>query len=198
MNADLMRIVPMLAVMVVCQLAAAAAAQQTGQKVPTVEFTVEVLGSKVAEFDGKMEEYAKLRSSLQKGLPPLKVTDRPAEILQAERALAARIRKARAGSRRHDIFTEETRRAFRQMLRPVTTPEICAFIADDNPGEWGWAVNSEYPKQHPVSSVPPSILAVLPRLPDDVYYRFLDTDLVLHDTRANIMLDRIDNAIRCR
>jgi hypothetical protein len=45
--------------------------------------------------------------------------------------------------------------------------------------------------------IPPAMLAVLPRLPDDVFYRFLDTDLVLHDTRANIMLDRIDNAIRC-
>jgi hypothetical protein len=49
-----------------------------------------------------------------------------------------------------------------------------------------------------VSTVPPSILAVLPRLPEDVMYRFLDRDLILHDLRANIILDRIDNAIRCR
>ena len=184
--------------LIVWQLTAHAAAQQTTPQLPVVEFTVEVLGSKVAEFDAKMDEYAKLRSALQKGLPPLAVTANPIEIQQAERLLAARIRKARAGSRRHDIFTEETRRAFRQLLRPVTTAATCAFVRDDNPGEWAWAVNAEYPKQNPVSSVAPAMLAVLPRLPEDVFYRFLDTDLVLHDTRANVMLDRIDNAIRCR
>jgi len=175
-----------------------AAAQQAAPQVPTVEFTVEVLGSKVAEFNGKMAEYATLRGRLQEGLPALVVTPDPKEIRRAELLLAERIRVARADARRHTIFTEETRRAFRQMLGPVTTPANCAFIADDNPSEWFWAVNSEYPKQHPVSSVPPSMLAVLPRLPEDVFYRFLDTDLVLHDTRANVMLDRIDNAIRCR
>lgn len=193
-----MRISRLLATMTWCALAAHAAAQQPTPQVPTVEFTVEVLGSKVAEFNAKMDEYAKLRSTLQKGLPALAVTADPAEIRQAEILLAQRIRVARADARRHTIFTEETRRAFRQMLRPVATAANCAFIKDDNPSEWFWAVNAEYPKQHPVSSVPPAMLEVLPRLPDDVFYRFLDTDLVLHDTRANVMLDRIDNAIRCR
>ena len=41
------------------------------------------------------------------------------------------------------------------------------------------------------------MLAVLPRLPEDVWYRFLYHDLILHDSRANVILDRIDNAIRC-
>jgi len=197
MNQDLMRNTSLLAAILVSQLASLAA-QQPPPQLPVVEFTVEVLGSKAAEFTAKMDQYAQLRTSLQKGLPSLAVTANPIEIQQAERLLAERIRKARTGSRRHDIFTEETRRAFRQMLRPVTTPATCAFIEDDNPGEWGWAVNAEYPKQHPVSSVPPAMLEVLPRLPEDVFYRFLDTDLVLHDVKANIMLDRIDNAIRCR
>ena len=192
-----MRISHLLAAMALCQLAAHAAAQQTTPQLPTVEFTVEVLGSRVAEFNAKMDEYAKLRSTLQKGLPALALTANPIEIQQAERLLAERIRKARAGTGRHDIFTDESRRAFRQMLRPVTTAATCAFLQDDNPGEWFWAVNAEYPKQNPVSSVPPAMLAVLPRLPEDVFYRFLDTDLVLHDTKANVMLDRIDNAIRC-
>lgn len=191
-----MRLSRLLALLVASQLIATAAAQQNPQ-VPTVELTVEVVGSKVAEFSAKMDDYAQLRASLQKGLPALKVTDNPREIQLAERALAERIRRARTGSRRHDIFTEDSRRAFRQLLRPLATPANCAFIADDNPGEWGWAVNSEYPKQNTISSVPPAMLAVLPRLPEDVYYRFLDTDLALHDTRANILLDRIDNAIRC-
>ena len=187
----------MLKVIAVCLLTAATA-QQTAPQLPAVEFTVEVLGSKMAEFNARIEEYATLRSSLQKGIPVLAVTEDPRKIQLAERSLAARIRKARAGKGRHDIFTEETRRAFRQLLRPLATPQNCALIADDNPGEWFWAVNSEYPKHRTVSTVPGAVLAVLPKLPDEVFYRFLDTDLVLHDTRANIMLDRIENAIRCR
>ena len=63
------------------------AAQQPPQ-LPTVEFTVEVLGTTMSEFVAKMDAYAALRGSLQKGLPQLRVTDRPAEIREAERALA--------------------------------------------------------------------------------------------------------------
>lgn len=164
---------------------------------PTVEFTVEVLGDKLADFTVRMETYAKLRRDLEQGLPPLKVTDDPSEIHRAERALAQRIRKARAGAGRGDIFTEDIRRGFRQLLRPVTTPALCALIHDDNPGEFQYPINSDYPKNKPVSTVPAAMLGVLPRLPDDVFYRFLDTDLILHDTRANVILDRIDNAVRC-
>lgn len=173
-----------------------ATAQQTPQ-IPPVEFTVEVLGSKLVEFSVKMDDYARLRGSLEEGLPPLAVTDHPSEIHRAEQLLARRIRQARAGARRGDIFTEDIRRGFRQLLRPVTNESICEAIRDDNPGEFGWQVNDAYPKDQPVSTVPPSLLAALPRLPDDVFYRFLNRDLILHDSRANVILDRIDDAIRC-
>lgn len=164
---------------------------------PTIEFNIEVLGDKLADFTTRMEAYAELRRSLEQGLPPLKVTDDPSEIQRAERLLAQRIRKARAGAGRGDIFTEDIRHGFRQLLRPVTNPAACALIDDDNPGEFQYPINSEYPKDKPLSTVPAAMLGVLPRLPADVFYRFLDTDLILHDSRANVILDRIDNAVRC-
>ncbi len=140
---------------------------------------------------------AQLRRSLEIGLPPLAVTDNPSDIVRAENLLAERIRQARAGASRGDIFDEETRRAFRQLLRPVTNAGTCEAIRDDNPGEFSYAVNATYPKDRPLSTMPPSILEALPRLPEDVWYRFLRRDLILHDSRANIILDRIDEAIRC-
>ena len=175
----------------------ARALAQQPPTLPIVEFNVEVLGSTLGDFTAKMDAYADLRRSLQEGLPPLVVTDNPSDILRAEQLLAQRIRQARAGAGRGDIFTEKTRRAFRQLLRPVTSPATCELIHDDNPGEFGYAINSEYPKNRPLSTVPASMLAVLPRLPEDVWYRFLYHDLILHDSRANVILDRIDNAIRC-
>ena len=181
-------------------LSRSAVAQQPSQPqpaAPAVEFNVEVLGSKVAEFTMKMDAYSALRRSLEVGLPPLAVTDNPSDIVRAENLLAERIRRARAGTSRGDIFTEETRRAFRQLLRPVTNAGTCEAIRDDNPGEFSYKVNATYPKDRPLSTVPPSILEVLPRLPEDVWYRFLRRDLILHDSRANVILDRIDDAIRC-
>ena len=171
--------------------------RQPPPELPVIEFNVEVLGTTLSDFTTKMDAYAALRRSLQEGLPALAVTARPSEIHAAERALAERIRLARAGARRGDIFTPEIRRGFRQLLRPVTNAATCTLVLDDNPGEFAYAVNSDYPKDKPLSTVPASMLAVLPRLPEDVWYRFLDRDLILHDSRANVILDRIDDAIRC-
>jgi len=170
---------------------------QQPQTVPAVDFTVEVIGSTVADFTVKMDAYTTLRHSLEEGLPRLVVTNDVAATQRAERMLAERIRRARAGANRGDIFTENIRHAFRQLLRPVTNEGTCEAIRDDNPGEFQYPLNSDYPKGKPLSTVPPSMLAVLPRLPEDVWYRFLDTDLILHDSRANVILDRIDNAIHC-
>jgi hypothetical protein len=192
-----MRIVLTVFMTVIARSAVAQQASQPQPPAPGVEFNVEVLGSKVAEFTAKMDAYGALRRSLEVGLPPLAVTDNPSDIVRAEELLAERIRRARAGARRNDIFTEETRRAFRQLLRPVTNAATCEAIRDDNPGEFSYAVNATYPKDRPLSTVPPSILEALPRLPQDVWYRFLRRDLILHDSRANVILDRIDNAIRC-
>ena len=45
--------------------------------------------------------------------------------------------------------------------------------------------------------MPPNILARLPSLPDDIQYRFLGRHLILLDTRASVILDRIPYAIQC-
>ena len=70
---------------------------------------------------------------------------------------------------------------------------------DDNPaGEFSHKINGIYPDGKPYSTVlPGTILAALPRLPDAVEYRFLGRHLILLDTRANVILDRIPCAIEC-
>jgi hypothetical protein len=161
------------------------------------DFKVEIWGDALTDFSARLSAYAELRDRLQQGLPPLQVTAKPEEILAAEEALAARIRLARAGAKRGEIFAPKIRDAFRRALASVMTLGMCEAIRDDNPGEFSYAVNGTYPKRQPHSTVPPTVLGVLPRLPDDVMYRFLDRDLILHDTRANVILDRIDDATKC-
>jgi hypothetical protein len=72
-----------------------------------------------------------------------------------------------------------------------------AAIMDGNPGEFPHEINATYKRSKSVSTVPPNILALLPRLPDDIQYRFVGRHLILHDTRANVIIDRIPYAIRC-
>ena len=66
---------------------------------------------------------------------------------------------------------------------------------DDNPGERSNRINGAYPKGRALSTVPPNVLAVLPHLPEDVRYAFLGRHLILLDTRANVILDRIPLAL---
>ncbi len=163
----------------------------------TPDFRVQVWGYIGADFKARVGDYFDLRTKLEKGLPALAVTDDPAEIRRSERALAKRIRHARAGAKQGEIFTLAISAEFRKVLLLEMTASTWAAIRDDNPGRFSHHINGTYPKKRPLSTMPPNILAVLPRLPDDIEYRFLGRDLILHDTRANIILDRVPYAIKC-
>lgn len=164
------------------------------------DFRVQVWGDIAADFMARMDTYDSLRKKLEEGLPPLVVTDEPMDIMRAENALARRIRAARAGVGQGAIFTPTIAWEFKKvlLLQLQMNGYIRAVIMDDNPGRFSHDITGRYPKDKSYSTVPGSILAVLPALPDDVYYRFLGPHLVLHDTRANVILDRIRCAIPCR
>ena len=162
----------------------------------TPVFGEEVWGHIATDFSTRVWSYCELRSELEKGLPPRTVTDDPAEIRKAVRALANRIRVARAEAKQGDIFTPTISAEFRKALLLAMHAHTWAAIMDDNPGEFSVQINGSYPDEKPLSTVPPNILAVLPTLPDDIEYRFLGRHLILYDTRASLVLDRIAYAIR--
>jgi len=163
----------------------------------TPVFRVQVWGYIVEDFTARVSSYYELRRNLQKGLPVLRVTDYPAEILSTQLALAERIRVARKGARSGEIFTPSIRVEFRKVLSLEVDANTLAAIMDDNPGRFSHHINSIYREGEPFSTMPPNILAALPRLPDDLQYRFLGRDLILLDTAANVILDRIPCAIQC-
>jgi hypothetical protein len=163
----------------------------------TPDFRVQVWGSIVDDFSARVWSYSELRSKLEKGLPPLTVTDDPAETSRAVHARAERIRAARAGAREGEIFTPTISVEFRKVLLLEMNASTWASIMDDNPGAFSSHINGSYPEERPLSTVPPNILAVLPSLPDDIQYRFVGRHLILLDTRASVILDRIPYAITC-
>jgi len=103
---------------------------------------------------------------------------------------------ARVGAKEGDFFSPTISAMFRKALLLQVDAGSWAAIMDDNPGEFSVPINGSYPEGKPFSTMPPSILAILPTLPDDIEYRFLGRHLILLDTEASVILDRIPYAIQ--
>lgn len=140
-------------------------------------------GGKVTRFNAQMEAYAELRGGFEQAMPSRVVAGQ-------------RIRAARAAAKQGDMFTPEISVEFKRALAREMNAHTWKVIMDDNPGEMLAQVNGLYPQGKPLSTMPPNILAVLPRLPQDVEYRFVERTLILLDTRTKLILDRIPYAIR--
>ncbi len=157
----------------------------------------------VAEFTRKVDAYVKIRNDAARAAPDLKRTEKPGEIAVAEKSMAQIVRGARADARRGDIFTPATQAMFQRLLRAQLTKgggegaDNKAIIKDDapEPKEVPFKVNADYPKEAPLSTVPPDVLLALPKLPEDVQYRFVGKHLLLYDAKANLMIDFMLNAI---
>jgi len=153
----------------------------------------------MAEFEERIKAYVSLRRELEGTLPALPKDPTQQQINAHRMALVALIAKTRAKASPGDIFTKETRALFRRYLARVFDGpqgrELRASIMDENPGRLRLHINTRYPESVPVASVPPQVLQALPRLPGDLEYRFIGNRLLLHDVRAQIIVDFFDDAI---
>ena len=66
---------------------------------------------------------------------------------------------------------------------------------DENPVSVKLAVNGRYPDEVPLSTVPPQVLAVLPKLPEELEYRFIGPRLILLDVHAHTVSDYIETVL---
>ena len=65
-----------------------------------------------------MDTYVEVRKKADDSAPPLKKTDDPRQIKEAQQALVERIGAARAGAKQGDIFTPEVTTVLKRVLRP--------------------------------------------------------------------------------
>ena len=152
------------------------------------------------EFLSRVQEYISMRKSIESALPALKRTDLPEMITAHQQALARKIREARPNAKPGDIFTESARKAFRRTIRDeFQGPHgrgARATIRQGEPlKEILLQVNEPYPDGVAFTTVPPSLLLKLPKLPDQVAYRIVGRDLILLDVEANLVVDRISEII---
>ena len=150
-------------------------------------------------FLQRVNEYVALHQKLEDTLPKLSKEATPVDIDRHQRALGKLIQNARRQSKQGDIFTPESQAVIQRLLaRVFGGPDgaaLKASIMDENPGIPKLNVNDRYPDTVPVSTIPPQVLAGLPRLPEEMEFRFVGDDLILMDTHAHIISDFIPHAL---
>jgi hypothetical protein len=174
-------------------LAAGASNQEPGQ--PRVNPDALLIKA----FTDRVQQYVELHRKLEATLPRLAERAEADAIERSQNDLARLIRQARPRAEQGELFTKDVRALVRRLLHPVLSgpdgQSVRAAIMDENPGRIRLEVNSRYPEALPLSTVPPQVLEALPRLPEEVEYRFIATTLILRDVHANLIVDFVADAL---
>ena len=148
-------------------------------------------------FEEELAEYAELHA---KQLAKLGARESVATQEALAHAIAAKRAKARPG----DVFRPEVQPLFRRLIaEQLQGPDALdarRTLLEGNPEDEDSVpvvvrVNAEYPPGAPRSTVPPSVLLTLPPLPACLHYRFVDRDLVLVDSVAQLIVDFLPAAV---
>jgi hypothetical protein len=155
------------------------------------------------DFNERLNDYIKLREKAVAGFAePVKNDD--AKLIESRKVAAAKaIREARPEARPGDLITEETATEIRGIIRSEVkgtagTPAR-KMTKEGNPVAEGTPfvpkVNLQYPKEAPLSTVPPTLLLRLPQLPKELEYRFVGKTLILYDAGTRLIVDLMPNAL---
>ena len=162
----------------------------------------------IEAFLHQSREYMEVHEKVEKelgGLPP-KSAD-PATVNAFNHRLAEGIRARRAGAKQGDIFTPAVRDAFLRMFRDRLVgkdgrAERHLILQEGNPlGDEDdrqpvpLVINGYYPLGAPLSTVPATLLQILPTLPEELKFRFVGGTLILRDAEANIIVDYLPHAV---
>ena len=153
----------------------------------------------LATMNARLKEYVELHSKLERTLPKLPDEATPQQIDRNQRQLEQLVRDARRTAKQGDLFTPEARPVIKRLLATVfggpEGKQLKDSIMDENPVGVRVTVNGRYPDTVPVSSVPPQVLQTLPKLSEDMEYRFIGDRLILLDAHAHVIADFIDHAL---
>lgn len=152
----------------------------------------------LADFNTRIEGYVKVHQKAEGTLPDLPKETTPEVVDRHQRALEKLMRAERAAAKPGDLLTPPVQRLVRQVLARVFSgkagQEMKATILDENPGPMPLTINGRYPDEVPLSTVPPQVLSALPKLPEELEYRFVGERLVLLDVHAHTIADYMNDA----
>jgi hypothetical protein len=153
----------------------------------------------IQDFMKRVHDYVALHKKLEDTLPKLSKKTTPEEIDRHERALAKLIQEARERTKPGDILAPDMQRLIRTLLQPIFAGRDGKQVKDEImdrefKGSVKLRVNGRYPDEVPISTVPPQVLEALPKLPEELEYRFIRNGLILFDPHAHIIADYMRRA----
>ena len=155
----------------------------------------------ISKFQNRVKTYVEQRNKLDDSLKDVPKQTDPASADRHQRALQKLVQTSRSSAKPGDIFTPDMQQLVRQLLRPIFAGKDGRQIRDeihDNEykGNAPLVVNARYPDEVPLSTVTPKVLQALPKLPGELEYRFIGTNLILFDPHAHIIVDYMERAYR--
>jgi hypothetical protein len=153
----------------------------------------------LATMNDRIKEYIALHQKLERTLPPVPKDATPEQIDENQRALEKLVRANRSTAKPGDIFAPMAQPVIKRLLATVfggpDGKQLKASIMDENPVGIKLAVNARYPDAVPLSTVPPEVLQTLPKLPEELQYRFIGNRLIILDAHAHVVADFIEDAL---
>lgn len=150
-------------------------------------------------FADRLAAYTTLRKEAVRAVGPVYMSDRRAKISAETLELATQLQALRQGAREGDLLGgpvgEGLRLTLRRRLARDDGNRIIARILDVQPKPFTPAVNIRYPAGEPRASTPAAVLRALPRLPQELSYRFVGRDLLLLDWSTGLILDVLRDAL---
>jgi hypothetical protein len=166
------------------------------------------------EFGDRAAIYSQLSRKAASTLPPLPEKASPEQIASHQKALAKAIQAGRAGAFQGEILFDGVAPVFLEVLRsdlagakgrdaretikdgnPRTDKAAPTRPGEPRPKEVVLLPNAPYPEGAPLSTVPPDLLAKLPKLPEPLEYRFVGGHLILHDSEASLVVDFLNEVV---
>jgi hypothetical protein len=152
----------------------------------------------LAAFNKRVDAYVDLHKRAVGPLGNADDTKTPAEITAREAALADAIRAARPQARAGDLFDPAAaviEKLIAENYRKSPAVRDTRKDAEIELPDFVPAVNDGYPASHPLATFPPTLLTVLPPLPEQLEYRVVTHHLILRDVGANLIVDVLPNAV---
>jgi hypothetical protein len=151
-------------------------------------------------FEKRAKDYAKMREALEEKMPKLSKEAKPEEIQTHKQQFQERVRAARVGAKRGDVFTPEAATLIRAMIKAefkgrerVEFRE--ALLKEAENKAVPLRVNYPYPETQELLEMPPTLLLRLPQLPKQLRYRFVRSNLLLVDRENGLIIDYMTNAL---
>ena len=153
----------------------------------------------LAEFKARVDAYIAVEKPVLSKVGPRDQTKSPKEIANREAALGQLMRAARPNAKPGDLLSPQVAAIVRTIIYNEFKHRSQLALknredAQDELPDFTPTVNQIYPSTYPLATFPPGVLRQLPPLPKPLEYRFVQRNLIIRDSEANLIVDVLPDA----